>query len=262
MDDARSGGCGTPLLAIKAVNRSFGGIHAVVDVDLEVRSGEIVGLVGSNGAGKTTLFNLITGIIHPSSGDVMLNGRNIARWSTHRIARSRVGRTFQIPKLFEDMTVLENLLAALHFGSQRLRSFVQARKVALEVCESVGLTSVRGTRAGDLNLGQKKLLELGRALAVSPRLLLVDEPMAGLRRDETDRLVGMLRSLVGQQDLGMLVVEHSVRIVRDLADRVVVMDRGQIIARGSPDDVADDPVVIEAYLGRRYAKRSTGHASA
>ncbi|HUA55161.1 MAG TPA: branched-chain amino acid ABC transporter ATP-binding protein/permease [Candidatus Sulfotelmatobacter sp.] len=249
---------GRELLALDAVSRRFGGLAANRDVSFAVHEGEIVGLIGPNGAGKTTLFNVVSGVIPPTSGRVRLFGASSAALASRRVAALGLARTFQHVRLLPDRSVLENVALGAHLSgragvlramlrldrTEEARLLAQARTQAVRV----GLDGLLDTPAGDLPLGQQRVVEIARALCLRPRLLLLDEPAAGLRRPEKQRLAALLDQLRGE-GVGVLLVEHDMDFVMQLADRVVVMDFGLKIAEGSPEQTQADPAVREAYLG-------------
>src|SRR5919201_762516 len=229
-----------PLLEVQGVTRRFGGIVAVDDVSLDVREGEIVGLIGPNGAGKTTLFNLITRLYHPDAGEIGFEGRSLLRTPAHGVVRRGIARTFQTVELFSSMTVLEHVLLGRH--ARRGRS-------ARELVEYVGLTGLAHRPARELPYGTQKRVELARALASGPRLLLLDEPAGGLNHEEVAALAGLIRRLRDDFELTVLLVEHHMGLVMSVAGRVHVLDFGRRIASGTPQEVQGDRAVIEAYLG-------------
>ena len=229
-----------PLLEVQGVTRRFGGIVAVDDVSLDVREGEIVGLIGPNGAGKTTLFNLITCLYHPDAGEIGFEGRSLLRTPAHGVVRRGIARTFQTVELFSSMTVLEHVLLGRH--ARRGRS-------ARELVEYVGLTGLAHRPARELPYGTQKRVELARALASGPRLLLLDEPAGGLNHEEVAALGGLIRRLRDDFEVTVLLVEHHMGLVMSVADRVHVLDFGRRIASGTPQEVQGDRAVIEAYLG-------------
>ena len=250
------------VLETRRLGKSFGGLAAVQDLDLQVSAGEIRAVIGPNGAGKSTLLNLLSGIHRPTQGDVQLDGASIVGFKPHQIARRGVGRTFQAIRLFRGLTVRQTVMTAqvcrssanladviLGTSSAR-REQMQMRENALRFLDFVGLADKAELPADSLPYGQQKLLELARALATEPRVLLLDEPAAGMNRGETTELMQRI-SAIRDRGITVLLVEHNMRLVMDISDRITVMDFGQKIAEGAPDAIRNDSRVIEAYLGSK-----------
>jgi branched-chain amino acid transport system ATP-binding protein len=233
------------LLEVSGISKSFSGLKAVQNVSFEVPEGKIVGLIGPNGAGKTTCFNMIAGVYKPDTGLVALNGARIDGKRPDEICRSGIGRTFQIVKPFAGLSVLDNVVVgALNAAA----SVSEARQKADEVLEILGLASKRSQAASTLTLPDRKRLEVARALATRPKLLLLDEVMAGLRPTEIDQMVRVLLDL-NKRGLTILLIEHVMRAVMALSGNVIVLHHGELISRGTPDQIAKDPKVLECYLG-------------
>jgi branched-chain amino acid transport system ATP-binding protein len=240
------------LLSIRNVTRRFGGIVAIDDVSLDVERGRIVGLIGPNGAGKTTLFNVITRLYRPESGELDFDGRTLLHTPPHRVVRRGIARTFQNVELFRTMTVLDNVLVGAHIRTRPfVRSSIEAR--AREMLDYVGLAHLERRPVAGLPFGTQKRVELARALAAEPRLLLLDEPAGGLNHEEVSELGAFIRRLRDDFDLTVLLVEHHMGLVMSTAERIHVLDFGRLIAEGTPDEVRRNPAVIEAYLGAEAA---------
>jgi branched-chain amino acid transport system permease protein len=251
---------GETVVSLTGLAKEYGGVHAVRGIDLDIRSGEVVGLIGPNGAGKTTLVNMISGLVPPSSGSATVLGATIGRTPVHKVAAAGVSRTFQHSKLFNRLSALENVLVGAHLVSRptflrRLLWLPSARRdeqAALEQAarclQRVGLADLAGNRASALSYGDQRRLEIARALASDPSLLILDEPAAGMNHVEAGKLSTLIRSLAAD-GLTILFIEHNVGMVLETCTRVVVLDFGEVIASGSPAEIAANPAVIEAYLG-------------
>ncbi len=245
---------GDTLLAVEQVTVSFGGNRALTDVDIDVRVGEVTGLIGPNGAGKTTLFNVITGMVTPTSGRIRLDGRDVSRLDTHKRARLGIARTFQRLELFTDLTVRDNLRVAGEIRNS-WSGFARGGRRINVVDETERILGVLGlTRLADANVstiptGTARMVELGRALMIQPRILLLDEPASGQTDEETNAFEALLRRLVNEDGLTVLLVEHDMALVMEVCDRIHVLDFGEILAAGTADDVRGDPRVRDAYLG-------------
>lgn len=234
------------LLEVDGLSKSFSGLRAAQNLTFSVGEGEIVALIGPNGAGKTTCFNMIAGVYAPDAGAVRLAGERIDGKRADQICRIGIGRTFQLVKPFAGLSVLDNVVVG---ALNARRTVSEARQLADEVLDVLGLSPKSGHPAASLTLPERKRLEVARALATEPRLLLLDEVMAGLRPTEVDVMVDVLRDLNAKRGITILVIEHVMRAVMALAQRVVVMHHGEVIAEGTPDEVTRNPAVIESYLG-------------
>jgi branched-chain amino acid transport system permease protein len=241
----------TVLLQVRGATKRFGGLQALGGVDLDVREGEILGLVGPNGSGKTTLINVVSGFYPLTSGSVSVAGVEIGHLPAHEIARRGVARTYQIPRPFVNMTVLENVVLAATFGSPG-RTAAETRDEAMHWIGFTGLAGKEDVLPAGLNLHERKFLELARALAAKPKLLLLDEVLSGLNPAEVDNAIRLVRA-IRAQGATIVFVEHLMRAVVELSDRVAVLNEGKLFALGAPRDVMRDPRVVSIYLGKAYA---------
>ena len=254
------------LLETKGLSKSFGGVQALQDVDVHIEEGSIHGLIGPNGSGKSTFFNVISGFYRPDScSSVLFDNHEISQLPPHKITELGISRTFQLLRLFLEMTVLENVMVGYHCHTPYgfLSPILQGSKVReadekiqdemIEMLQFLGLASYANLPAGELSGGQRRLLSLGRAIAMKPKLLLLDEPGAGLSPVNVDHLMHTILSLKEKYKLTVVVVEHILKVVMNTCERITVLDHGQKIAEGSPEEVKNDHAVIEAYLGREMA---------
>jgi len=238
-------------LSIEAVCKYFFGLHALDGVSLVLQRGEILGLIGPNGSGKTTLINVVTGLLPATSGKVFVDGIEITNKKPYQIALAGLARTFQTIRLFRELTVLENVeVAAVSVGLSRKA----ARKRAIEVLEEIGISRWSEVRAGMLPYGLERRVEVARALATEPSFLFLDEPAAGLNEDESEELLQVLAAIPAQKNLGMLIVDHDMRLIMSLCHRLHVLNFGKTIGEGAPDEVRKIPAVLQAYLGKAAAE--------
>ncbi|HEX4936875.1 MAG TPA: ABC transporter ATP-binding protein [Gemmatimonadaceae bacterium] len=256
-----AGGAETPLVAFEGVTLAFGGVTALSDVTFDVRPGELFAVIGPNGAGKTSIFNCLSGVYRPKAGSIRFEGERIDRWSPVAIARRGVARTFQNLALFNDLTVLDNVMlgrhhrmttgylaAALWLGKAK-REELAHRAHCEEILELLELEGYRFAHVATLPYGVRKRLELARALAMEPKLLLLDEPVAGMNQEESEDMARFILEIRRELGLAVLLVEHDMHLVMDLADRVLALDFGRVLRVGTPDEVRGDAAVVEAYLG-------------
>jgi len=238
-------------LELKNINKSFGGLKVLAEVSFDVGEGEIIGLIGPNGAGKTTLFNVITGIYRPQTGSIKYQGKNIIGLKPHRISRRGIARTFQLVRVFPTMTVLENVLVGAKYGKKSSKK--QAIKDALECLEILDLLEVKDNVVAHLTFSDRRLVEIARAIAAKPGLALLDEPLAGLNPTETEIIMALIEEIREEHGISILWIEHKIDAVFTVCDKVVVLDYGRKLAEGTPEEVANNEKVVEAYLGESPA---------
>jgi branched-chain amino acid transport system ATP-binding protein len=245
-----------PLLSARNVSRSFASLVALADANLDVAEGEIIGLIGPNGAGKSTFFNCLAGDLEPTGGEVVFAGHDVTTAPPETHARLGIGRTFQVPATFEDMSVLDNVMIG---AFMRHPGRADARAVAREAIAFTGLEALAAAPAGSLGTAGRKRLEIARVLAIEPKLLLLDEALAGLNPVEIQDAIALVRR-IHARGITIVIVEHIMEVILNLAGRVLVFNQGKTIATGKPHDVVREPAVIEAYLGRRHAREVGAHA--
>ena len=238
------------ILEVKDLNINFGGITAVDNLNFSVKKGEILGVIGPNGAGKTTLYNAITGIYKPSKGDIFLNNKKITGMKPYKISRLGIARTFQNIRLFNSLTILENILVGKVSELKKLVKLNPYMEETFDILKVVGLEKVINNMASDLPYGQQRKVEIARALAISPKVLLLDEPAAGMNNYEKRDLKNLINILREDFNITVLIIEHDMGVIMELCDRILVLDYGKKIAEGSPEEISNDDNVIKAYMGK------------
>jgi len=238
------------LIEVKDVTMRFGGLAAVADVSFVLNKGEILGLIGPNGAGKTTLFNVINGFYRPTKGDVFLHGKRVTNLRPHVLCRLGVARTFQVVRPLQRMSTLDNVVASAFI---RTKSKAEAEKLSLEVLQFTGLYDDINVLSKGLPLGKRKRLEIARALATQPEIILLDEAFAGLNPTEINEQIEIVQKIRAERGITILIIEHHMRVIMAVSDRIVVLNYGQKIAEGTPTEIGHNPVVIEAYLGEEHS---------
>jgi branched-chain amino acid transport system ATP-binding protein len=256
------------LLKVDDLTIFFGGLKAVSEFNISLNKGDIAGLIGPNGSGKTTVFNMLTGVYLPTTGDIKLEGQNLVGKKPYEITQSGIARTFQNIRLFKDLSVLDNVRLAYHFRAKngvvssilRLPIYYKEEKLikqkSMELLDIFGLADKADDYAKNLPYGKQRRLEIARALATGPKLLLLDEPAAGMNPQETMDLLNVVRFVKKQFDLSVLLIEHDMKFVMNICENITVLDHGQIIARGIPDEIKRNPKVIEAYIGEEVAENA------
>lgn len=239
------------LLKVQGLTRRFGGVVAVHDVSFHMREGEILGLMGANGAGKTTLFSMIAGNVAPSEGSIQFEGKPVPA-RPDQASQMGIARTFQIVRPFQQMSVLENCMVGALYGHAQLRDLRSAEQSCLALLDEVGLVAHAYKPAATLNLASRKRLEIARALATQPKLLLLDEVLAGLNATEVDTALTLIQQVKKRYDLSIIIIEHVMKVLMRMSDRIVVLHEGRKLTEGSPQEVGNDPQVIKAYLGEQH----------
>lgn len=238
------------ILECNKITKSFGGLIALDNVSFSVEEGELLGLIGPNGAGKTTLFNVIAGLYRPTSGEIKFKGKTITKAAPHQICKKGIARTFQIPQPFKGLTVLENVMVGSFFGNLK----GMKKKKSLKIVDFIGLISQKDTLVENLTIADQKKVEIAKALATNPDLLLLDEVAAGLNPAEQDELANLVKEIQNKLDVTIIMVEHIMKAVMGLSSRVIVLDRGHILKEGDPQSIGKDKQVIEVYLGEEYVE--------